>query len=266
VQLADTFHGLAIVLAELKKPAEAESAFDQSVTLRKRLAADFPNVLAYRCELGKTYSDLGNLLIAIGRPKDAEFAWREALPLRKQLAADSKAPDYHNDLAGTLGRLATLHYERREFAAAAALLEEARPHHQAALEAHAKNPLYRQFYHGMLVVLARSQLELPDHARLAATAEELARSGFDPPNDASNAARCLCRCAALAGKDAQLDESRSKELAQSYADRAMALLRQAVARGYKNAARLKQDPHFGVLREREEFKQLLAELEGKNQQ
>jgi hypothetical protein len=81
-------------------------------------------------------------------------------------------------------------------------------------------------------------------------------------NDAYTAAKCLCRCAILAGKDARLDEARRKELADSYANGALAQLRQAVARGYKNAAQMKQDPALQLLRAREEFLKLLADLEG----
>ena len=50
---------------------------------------------------------------------------------------------------------------------------------------------------------------------------------------------------------------------ESAADRALALLRQAVARGFKNAADMKREPALEPLRGREEFKTLLAELEEK---
>ena len=43
----------------------------------------------------------------------------------------------------------------------------------------------------------------------------------------------------------------------------MALLKQAVAKGYKDAAHMKKDKDLDPLREREDFKQLLAELEKK---
>ena len=67
----------------------------------------------------------------------------------------------------------------------------------------------------------------------------------------------------LADKDAKLDETKRKALAQGYADQALAQLRQAVARGYKDAAHMKQDPALEPLRAREEFRRLLADLEGK---
>lgn len=41
----------------------------------------------------------------------------------------------------------------------------------------------------------------------------------------------------------------------------MAWLRQAVAAGYKNAAHMKEDKALDVLRDRDDFKKLLAVLE-----
>jgi hypothetical protein len=41
----------------------------------------------------------------------------------------------------------------------------------------------------------------------------------------------------------------------------MKMLRDAVARGWKNAAHMKKDTDLDPLREREDFRKLLAELE-----
>jgi hypothetical protein len=70
----------------------------------------------------------------------------------------------------------------------------------------------------------------------------------------------------LAGKDGQLVEAKRHELAQRYADLALAQLRQSVARGYKDAVHMKQDTDLEPLRAREEFRKLLAELEGKKKE
>src|SRR5262249_26307292 len=141
-----------------------------------------------------------------------------------------------------------------------------RPHHQAALQASPKDRTYGLFYHNNLSTLTNCHLHLGDHARLATTAEELAHFGYDPANDTYKAAGDLCRCVMLARKDARLAEAKRKELAQSYADRALALLRQAVARGFKDAAHMRQNPTLKPLRAREDFKKLLAELEGKTKE
>jgi hypothetical protein len=48
--------------------------------------------------------------------------------------------------------------------------------------------------------------------------------------------------------------------ADAEAEKAMAWLRKAVAAGYKNAAHMEKDKDLDALREREDFKKLLAEL------
>jgi hypothetical protein len=112
--------------------------------------------------------------------------------------------------------------------------------------------------------LAQSYLGLADHARLATTADELARFAYDPVNDTYMAACCLCSCVKLADKNDQLAEASRRELAQGYADRALMLLRQAVARGFKDTAHMNRNPDFEPLRARDDFRKLLADLEGKN--
>jgi hypothetical protein len=51
---------------------------------------------------------------------------------------------------------------------------------------------------------------------------------------------------------------------QFYGDEAMKMLRDAVAKGYKDADHIKKDVDLDQLRSRDDFKKLLAELEAKN--
>ncbi len=60
--------------------------------------------------------------------------------------------------------------------------------------------------------------------------------------------------AAVSGDDKQ---------GEQYAARAVDLLRQAVAEGYKDVAHLRKDPDLDALRQRADFKKLLSELEAK---
>jgi hypothetical protein len=48
-----------------------------------------------------------------------------------------------------------------------------------------------------------------------------------------------------------------------HAGQAVEVLRQAVAKGYKDAAHLKTDPDLAALRGRADFRQLVADLEAK---
>jgi len=60
--------------------------------------------------------------------------------------------------------------------------------------------------------------------------------------------------AAVSGDDKQVEQ---------YAARAVELLRQAVAKGYKDAAHMKKDTDLDPLRSHPEFQKLLKELEAK---
>jgi tetratricopeptide (TPR) repeat protein len=66
----------------------------------------------------------------------------------------------------------------------------------------------------------------------------------------------LCAGATSPGADAT-------RLAKQCAEEAITLLKQAVAKGYKNGAHMKQDPDLAPLRPRADFQKLLVELEGK---
>jgi hypothetical protein len=62
---------------------------------------------------------------------------------------------------------------------------------------------------------------------------------------------------------AKLDETQRKLATQFYADAAMELLREAASKGYKDMAQIKNDDALDPLREREDFKKVVTELEGK---
>ena len=91
----------------------------------------------------------------------------------------------------------------------------------------------------------------------------MVRFDQDPVKDPFDAAGWLAQCVPLAEADQTLAESQRRQTAAGYADRAMDLLRQAIAKGYKDVKHLTTDKEFDPLRQRDDFKQLLAELESK---
>jgi serine/threonine protein kinase/tetratricopeptide (TPR) repeat protein len=261
-ELANTLTSLGNLLRDTERPKEAEAAHREAEGLLKKLVADFPDQPNFRRRLGNCYNNLGTLF-STTRPRDAEAAYRAALVHREKLAADfPNVPDDRAGLATALSNLAWLHRHQGEWDAALQLLERARPHFQAALAASPTNPSYHLYHRNYLRILAGTHLGRADHARLAATADELARCGHDPANSTYEAARYLCRCLPLVEKDPHLDETQRKEIARSYADQSLALLRLAVARGFRDAAGMRKDPALAPLRAREEFRKLLASLEG----
>jgi hypothetical protein len=63
-----------------------------------------------------------------------------------------------------------------------------------------------------------------------------------------------------AAVQAETEGDESARLAQEDADRAMAWLTKAVAAGYQNRAHMEKDPDLDVLRDRDDFRKLLAGL------
>jgi hypothetical protein len=102
---------------------------------------------------------------------------------------------------------------------------------------------------------------LQDQAAAVRAAETLRDLGWNPAGNAYDAACGLALCIPLVEKDTQADAGRRQQQAQFYGDQALALLRTAVARGYRDAAHIRKDADLDPLRGRDDFQQLLAELE-----
>jgi hypothetical protein len=87
---------------------------------------------------------------------------------------------------------------------------------------------------------------LGDHAGAVTTAVELSRLGWNPPAEAYYAARALSLCVPVAANDGKRAEAQRKEQAQTYADRAMELLKQAVAGGGADLGHMKKATGRGL--------------------
>jgi serine/threonine protein kinase/tetratricopeptide (TPR) repeat protein len=262
VDLAHSYNNLGLVFAAMRRLPEAETALRAALHLRKQLASDLPLRSDIRQHLAQSHGNLGGVLEDTGRLKEAEEAYAAALSLSKQLAADFRdQPDLQNLLASALGNMAFFRLKMRDFPRAKSLLEEAAPHHQVVLKANPGNRTYRQFYGNNLAALVQAHAGLGNPAAATEVAQKLRGLGWDPPADTYNAACALALCVPIIQKNQQATkEARDKQVA-FYGDEAMQMLQDAVAKGFKNAAHMKQDPDLRALGERNDFKKLLANLE-----
>jgi hypothetical protein len=214
--------------------------------------------------LAASHNNRGNLLSAAGRFKEAEADYDAALRIQKQLAADfPNQSDLNNDLAGTCTNVALFHRLQGNWAAAKRLLLEGRPYHLATLKANPRHPTCRQFYRNHLKLLTEVHAGLLGKDEAVRTAEARRDLGWDPPADAYDAAGFLSGCIPIAAKHQKLDDQEQKESARFYTDAALKLLRDAVSKGYKDVAHMKKDTDLDPLRQRDGFRMLVAELEGK---
>jgi serine/threonine protein kinase/tetratricopeptide (TPR) repeat protein len=232
---------LGASLDELDRRPEAVLVMRQALPIQRQLVIDFPGVPFYRKGLAMNLSNLGLALSALGHTQEAEEQYRQALTLFEQLAAESQMMvDHRHGVAGTMVNLAGIELERKDFAAARRWLEDALPHHQAALKAN------------------------PNHPAGAATAAgEFLDAAAEPSRDAYTAAVFFADCARLATQDERLAERERRELTTAYGARAVAALRLIVPKGAEDVAQLKEDPKLDPLRQREDFKTLLAEWDAR---
>jgi serine/threonine-protein kinase len=262
--LSTNLSNLGGLLERTGRTKEAEAPKREALALIKQLATEFPDRPDFRLHSARRHLGLGLLLRETGRPKEAETALRDAQALCQQLVADlPQVPDYRNELTNAMMELALLLRQRRDFAAARQLLEEAVPHHEAALQANPRHPHYRWYYRFNLGVLIPTLAGLRDQAAAVQTAEKLRDLGWDPAVEAHDAAAALAQCVPVVDKDEQLPAEQREMQAQFYADQAMQMLQQAVAKGYKDVAQLKKDKDLDPIRKRDDFQKLLAELEAK---
>jgi serine/threonine-protein kinase len=297
--LAQCHHNLGLLLAELGKPAEAEAAYRQALTLAKPLATDLPRVPVYRQFLAVSHTDLGRLLEAREDWSNAEAEYHEAIALREQLVADFPGvAQYAVDLGGSYGDLGRSVQARGEVAASLGWYTKARaillpvlgkePHRvwvrQLLCDTHTRRALAlaQLGRHAAAVVeweqaralndekardwiyrlgQAESQVRIGQPAEAVAAAEEVLKLGNPDRHTRYNAACVYSLAVAQAMKQAPPNTSSLR--AERYARRAVALLRQAVQQGFQDVGHIKKDSDLDALRGRDEFKQLLAQLEAK---
>jgi len=118
----------------------------------------------------------------------------------------------------------------------------------------------------LLAVRVRALSRAGRHADAAVTADRLYDRDPKGPADLYNAgcAYALCVTAVGPGKPPAQLSPEEKASRERYAARAVAVLREAVAKGYQDAAHMKQNTDLAPLRGRDDFQKLLAELEAKS--
>jgi len=218
----------------------------------------------YRTILATVQSNLGNLLRLTNRLQEAEASFNDAIAIRKILAADPQASSAsHSSLAATLGHLAELRSVQKQWRSASELFEEALRHDETALKVDPRNVRYRTRCADNRQGLAACRLQLADHAATADAMEHFVNLGLDPRNHPYVAACFLSRCALLAENDNNLGANQRHQRSESYANRAIELLRTALKNGYKDVESLRQNEDLAALRARKDFQDLLKQAETK---
>jgi tetratricopeptide (TPR) repeat protein len=221
----------------------------------------FREVIRLTPDDDRAYRNVAIALEKKGRSADALAAFRElAAVYEKRLQRSPGDAAGHSDLGGVLHDLAQRLRRQGRTAEALPLMERALFEQRVAVRLDARPATYRRRLRDCCGALADLFLELGRHEESARAAREMPRA-LDEWHSHFHAAGYLASCVPPAEKDGQLSAERRMALAREYADEAVAMLRRAVAQGYRDAHHLKTEAAFTPLRSRADFQELLARMQ-----
>jgi serine/threonine protein kinase/tetratricopeptide (TPR) repeat protein len=292
---AMTYNAVVYLLSQQRQFDEALASSQKGLVVQEKLVADFPKVPQFRSELATAYMNRGAQLAQLGRLDEARAPYEKALALHEALAKDfPKVPDYAVNLGGSYCNMGAVLSEVGRPEEALTWLAKAIATLGELPTREPGPPTARQFLCNSLVARAQALDKLQRYPEAlqdwdrALALEEGPRRVFFRRDRAATLARagrhaeavaeanalaeakdlkgatlydlaCTCALAAAAVKeDAKLQEQ--------YAARAVALLRQAIGKGIKDAAHMKKDTDLDALRAREDFRKLLADLDGESKE
>ena len=233
---------LANAYNDLGRHVEAVKLREEALVLQKlKLPADHPDLLTTMYTLANGYGFLK-------RYSDALKLHQEVLELRKA----KFGPDHPSVLWSTWGVTAQL-FKLDRAAEALPMIEEVV---ERAVRLKVQPDLV-----GLLNNQRSYFQQAKDVAGCRKTAELWEKLRRTDPRSLYNAA-CYRAVTAAVLRASDKSPAAAQE-ARAEADRAMAWLKQAIAAGYNNVALMKKDSDLDALRDRADFQELLADLEGK---
>jgi serine/threonine protein kinase/tetratricopeptide (TPR) repeat protein len=243
LSLANGHHFLGDMQRGLGKLLEAEEQYRKEFAVQQTLATDFPDVADYQVRLGGSYCNFGQFMRASGKPAADSLAWF-------QNAIDALRPTHEKDPSNAMAKQflrnsywnrALAHDELGRFAEALRDWDRA-----VELSPMSEQPALR-------AARALSKVRAGQVAEAVAEVADLTEVSKSASSNAGALYDLACMYAVASGKVANKKPE--------YLDQSMALLQSAVKAGFNNAAHIKQDKDLGALRDRVDFKKLLAELE-----
>jgi len=198
-----------------------------------------------------------------GQFESAIRLYQEGVAVLDEVTAAHPTPENQILLASTLRDLGVVLHRHHDDTGARPFLRRAFDLSREVLKAAPDVPRYREVFYDTLMQLCDTLIALGEHVAASDTALTAVGSGPEPGDGAYSAARVFALCIGLATKDSKLSEAGRDERTRYYSERALDLLQRSIAKGFKDAARVKKDPSFEPLRNRADFQKLLLEMETK---
>ncbi|WP_406694721.1 serine/threonine-protein kinase [Singulisphaera sp. Ch08] len=254
-QLALNYGQLGEIQADAGQISEALYSQEQAAAHLGRLATDQPEVAVYRRRLGQAETDTGRLLSDSGRPSEALPHLERSLSILEQVAGEVPAvSSYQRAVAECYDVMGAAQAKLGRRDEATRSLARARATQKRLIADHPDFIAY--------------QADLAENYLWTGVVYQDSGRPVDALREFSNARALLGRMApgidslyALACIETRLIPLTGPAERGAQADRAMAALRRAVARGYRGVDALRTDPSFDSLRSRPDFQGLLLDLQ-----
>jgi serine/threonine-protein kinase len=242
-----------------RQEAQAYAAWRQAVAHLEHIECNSATAVEVHSKVADSLNLMAQGLLGKGDVAGAIEQTRRELSIREKLAArDKPLPAAFYSLGAAQGRLAAyLHRANKPEEALSWAEKSARTWDRALEKASGAEKTFGRLQRAAAVA------QSGDHRRAAAEAEDLVKIPRLGGPVLYDLACVFALSSAAARKDPKLSEAERVRVTDDCGTKAMAALRQAVQNGYRDAAHMKADTDLDALRHREDFKKLLAQLQGK---
>jgi serine/threonine-protein kinase len=275
--LAISYERLGDVYLQL---GDNKAALDNFKKASERLAVANPSSAQAQRDLVVSHHKLGDVQQRLEDGRAARGSYKKALALARRLAvADSLSAQAQRDLLVSYSKLGAVAQHAYDFTTALGWFGR-------ALDVPKRFPKTDFFNQDIIALQTRARFcraaeqAVVDPATVRALPEDL-RGPVAREATVARLGRTLRLSNAVAGADQLADSAKAQgdlynaacdytlcvppadkpEAKEKYAARAVDLLRQAVAKGFQDVASMKEDADLDVLRPRDDFQKLLADLE-----
>ncbi|MBY0522903.1 MAG: protein kinase [Gemmataceae bacterium] len=261
MEFAILHRDMGFLLRRFGKRTEALGHFDKARIILERIAHLYAPGAPFQHDLAMIYFELG---IGYGdhtKRDEPKEAYRKARAvLAKLIVAHPDNLDYHYKFGLASHNLATQLGPQGLLEDALPLLREAIEHQQVTVQRAPRSRAYRDLLTAHYAVFAAYLRKLGRWSESVAATQDRLKLWPDSGTELYQGARDLALAASGVGQDKpQLSIAEEKERTR-YLDLAMTALKDAAAHGYNKVDQVQKDPALELLRPREDYKQLVAEM------
>ena len=262
-ELAQLHHNISLLLEKTGDLGASLDSCRRSLEIRQKLVLEKPETVEHRVNLRFSVQSLALLHARLGHLDEALIEWDHSRSIAEELVKfQPDIPEHRNTLA-------TAHTNRSDFLRqSTGRIQEARAGYERAIEireelvkTYPRVTQYRSYLAysvrrlGLVRWAAGDVVGAVDDTRKARTLYE----GL-PVRSVEERYEQACCHAALMGLAGKTGSGLSAEVVESEADQAMELLREAVAKGFRDARTMKLEIALDPLRSRPDFQLLMMDL------